>query len=132
MAAMLPSLGKAASLPGDLVQEIQVEAGVDAAQDVGPPDVGDAGEEGVHLSSHLPPRCRGLGFGRGWWAGSLFHTRPQQPTSTAWGLLAAVSPLKRLRRRRGRRCQLSGGSSQPTTPPCRVGCNGGARYQRHL
>ena len=157
-AAVLPCLGQAASLPGDLVQEVPVEAGVDAAEDVWPPgcgpdlprlrqggplDVGDPGEEGVHLGGHVQPACQGLGVGGGggWRAGSLSHTRPHQSTATAWGLPAALSPSKRVRRRCGRRCQQSGGSSQRTTRPCRVGRHSGApvssyhigaKYQRHV
>ena len=67
-------------LPGDLVQEVPVGAGVDAAEDVwppgcgpdlprlrqgGPPDVGEPGEEGVHPGGHLPLGRRGLGVGGG-------------------------------------------------------------------
>ena len=75
---MLPSLGEAIGLPGDLVQEVPVRARGDAAEDVwrlggdldlpwlrqgGPPHVGGLGEEGVHLGGHLPPGPRGVGVG---------------------------------------------------------------------
>ena len=39
-AAVLPPLGKVAGPPGDLVHEVPVGAGVDAAEDVWPPGYG--------------------------------------------------------------------------------------------
>ena len=107
------------------MQEVPVQAGVDKAEDVralgrgpnlprlrqgGPPGVGDPGGEGLHLGGHLQLACQGIGVGGGgggWRTGSLFHTRPQQSAATAWGLPAAVSPSKRVRRRSERRCQQS-------------------------
>ena len=68
----------------------------------------------MHLG-HLPPGRRLVGVVGGLRAGSLYHTRPQQSSTTAWGLPADVSPSTRLRRRRGRRCQQS--ESAPTLHP---------------
>ena len=58
--------------------------------------------------------AEGSGSGGGQ-VGSLSHTRPNQSTATAWGLPAAVSPSKRVRRRRGWRWKRSGGV--PTLHP---------------
>ena len=109
---------------------------VDAAEDVGPPgrgmdlprlrrggppDVGDQGEGACTVwatSSHV---TAGLGLGGSWRAGSLSHTRSHQSTATVWGLPAAVSPSKRVKRPSGRRCQQAGGLPQRSTRPCRVG-----------
>ena len=60
----------------------------------------------------------------------LSYTLPQQSTATAWGLPVAVSPLKKARRRRGRRCQQSKGSRLNTLPPRRAGQHSGAVVSR--
>ena len=93
---MLPSLGEAIGLLGNLVQEVPMRAGGDAAEDAwplgggphlsrlqqgGPADVGEPGEEGVHLGGHLLPGCRGVRVGGGGGAGGQGHCPTPGPTN---------------------------------------------------
>ena len=120
---MLPTLIKVIGRAGRLIEEVLVEAGGDAADDVrpasggphlawvqqrAPTDVDDPGEEGVHLGRPLPPSRRDFGVGGGLGGGGRGLCPTPGPSSPAPRRGAcrrpSGSPWKRVRWRRGRRC----------------------------